>query len=46
VRMTIKRLQRGTPMFIPADLRLPNSSDLNSIDYRYGVMQDRLYQML
>ena len=38
-------MQRETPKFIPPDLLLPNSPDLNSVDYRiWGVMPYRVYQ--
>jgi len=34
---TIKQLQQETPDFIGPDLSPPNSSDLNLMDYKYGV---------
>ena len=38
-------LQCETPKFIYPDLWLPNSPDLNPVNYRiWGVMQDRVYQ--
>jgi len=42
---TIKLLQRETPAFISPDLWLPNSLDLNQVNYKIcGVMQDSVYQ--
>jgi len=41
----VKMLQRETPAFISPDLWPPNSSDLNTVNYKIcGVMQDRVYQ--
>ena len=38
-------LCRSTPQFITSDLWLPNSPDLNPVDYKiWGVMQDRVYK--
>jgi len=37
--------RRQTPEFIASDMWLPNSADLNSLDYRiWGVTQERAYQ--
>jgi len=42
---TIDLLQRETAMFILPDLWLPNSPDLNPVDYQNrGVVHDRLRQ--
>jgi len=44
-RKTIKLLQWETPAFISPNLWLPNSPDLNPVDYKiWGVMQDWVYQ--
>jgi len=43
---TIQLLQRETPDFIGPDLWLPNSPDLNPVDYKiWGVMQQRVYRI-
>ena len=45
-RDTIQFLQRETPDFIGPDLWLPNSPDLNPVDYKiWGVMQQRVYRI-
>jgi len=42
---TIKLLQWETPAFISPNLWLPNSPELNPVDYKIlGVMQDRVCQ--
>jgi len=42
---TINQLQQETPDFVGPDLWLPNSPDLNLVDYKvWGVMQQRVYE--
>ena len=44
-RDTIQLLQQETPDLISPDLWLPNSPDLNPVDYKiWGVMQQRVYE--
>ena len=44
-RDTIQLLQQETPDFIGPDLWLPNSPDLNPVDYKiWVVMQQRVYE--
>jgi len=41
---TVSLLWRETSDFIPPDLWLPNSSDLNPVDYKiWGIVQDGFY---
>jgi len=41
---TVELLSRNTPDFISPLLSLPNSSDLNPVDYEvWGVLQQRVY---
>ena len=43
-RDTVALLARATPTFIGPDLWLPNSPDLNPVDYEvWGVMQETVY---
>jgi len=45
VRNIIQLLQRETPDFIGPDLWLPNSPDLNPVDYKiWGIMQQQVYE--
>src|SRR6478735_1624564 len=42
---TIEMLRLNTPAFIPPTLWLPNSPDLNPVDYKiWGVLQERVYK--
>jgi len=42
---TTSLLERETPAFIPPDLWLLNSLDLNPVDYKiWGLMQQQVYQ--
>jgi len=46
-RTTLQKLEvqiLATPAFIPPDLWLPNSSDLNPVDKIRGIVQQRVYQ--
>ena len=44
-RLTVELLRRETPDFIAPDIWLPNSPDLNPVDYRiWGLMQERVYR--
>jgi len=43
-RETINLLERETPASISTDLWSPNSPDLNPVDYKVGIMQQRVYQ--
>ena len=44
-RETIELLRRETPEFIGPDLWLPNSPDLNPVDFKiWEVMQERVYR--
>ena len=45
-RDTIELLQRETADFITPELCLPNSPDLNPVDYKiWEIMQQRVYEM-
>jgi len=38
-------LQRETPDFIPPEMWLPNSPDLNPVDYSiWGILRERVYR--
>ena len=42
----VELLQRETADFISLKLWLPNSPDLNPVDYKiWGIMQQRMYEM-
>jgi len=44
-RDTVRLLELATPAFIPPDLWLPDSPDLNATDYKiWSVVQQRMYQ--
>jgi len=44
-RETVELLKVETPDFIPPNLWLPNSPDLNPVDYKiWGVLQERVYK--
>jgi len=44
-RDTLELLRRDMPHFIVRDLWLPNSPDLNPVNYQiWGVLQERVYQ--
>jgi len=44
-RSTLDLLRSSTPDFIAPDMWLPNSPDLNPVDYSvWSVMQQRVYQ--
>jgi len=44
-RDTVQLLQQETPEFIALDLWLPNSPDLNPVNYHvWGLMQERVYK--
>ena len=44
-RATIEYLCQATPEFISLDLWLPNSPDLNPVDYKiWDCVQERVYQ--
>jgi len=40
---TIKQLQQETPDFTGPDLWIPNSPDLNLVDYTWGEMTLHIY---
>ena len=43
-RDTVRLLELATPAFIPPDRWLPNSPDLNPVDYKiWSVVQQRVY---
>ena len=45
VRETVDLLTKETPDFIPPKLWLPNSPDLNPVDYKvWSVMQEKVYK--
>jgi len=45
-RATIELLQKKTPVIIPLQLWLPNSSDLNPDDYSLrGLLQEKMYEI-
>jgi len=44
-RETVELLKVETPDFIPPNLWLPNSPDLNPVDYKiWGILQERVYK--
>ena len=44
-RVIVSFLERETPIFIPPTLWLPNSPDLNPVDYSiWGVLQEKVYR--
>ena len=44
-RDTVRFMEQTTPAFISPDLWLPNSSDLNPVDYKiWGIVQQLVYQ--
>ena len=44
-RATVQDLSQATSQFISPELWLPNSPDLNPVDYKnWGILQDRVYQ--
>jgi len=44
-RETVHLLTKETPNFIPPTLWLPNSPDLNPVDYKvWSVMQEKVYK--
>jgi len=43
-RETIELLTMKTPGFIPPTLWPPNSPDLNPVDYKVSVMQEKVYK--
>jgi len=41
----VQFLEQSTPIFIPPDLWLPNSTDLNPVDYKmWGDVQQQVHQ--
>jgi len=43
---TVRLLQQATPVFIPPDLWLSNSPDINPVDYEiWSIIQQRVYQL-
>jgi len=46
-RDTVRLLKQAVPAFIPTNLWLANSRDLNLVDYRiWSIVQQRVYQSL
>jgi len=44
-RETVALLSQETPDFIPPSLWVPNSLDLNPVDYKvWGLLQERVYR--
>jgi len=43
--MTLQSLEQSTPIFIPPDLWLPNSTDFNPVDYNiWSDVQQQVHQ--